>query len=173
MDKIEFKKLLFRVAFCIMACDGSIDDQEIEELKLMNKDDSIFEGVDMSEELQNLVDEINLKGVKVVEDLFIGLRTTDYNFIQELNILEVALRIMDADSRQDENEIKFIHLLRSKLNLSDEMIFDKFGKVDILTPNEYSTNIITSKTDNEFIDKFNLLDISELIQFDFKNLDSK
>ena len=35
MDKLEFKKLLFEVAFCTMACDGDIDKREIEE-KLLN-----------------------------------------------------------------------------------------------------------------------------------------
>jgi len=42
MDKIEFKKLLFKVAFCTMACDGHIDKREIEEMKIMDKKTSFF-----------------------------------------------------------------------------------------------------------------------------------
>ena len=43
MDKNKFKKILFKVAFCTMACDGHIDDREIEELQIMDKKTSFFE----------------------------------------------------------------------------------------------------------------------------------
>ena len=34
MESIEFKKILFKTAFCVMACDGDIDELEIEEMKI-------------------------------------------------------------------------------------------------------------------------------------------
>ena len=62
MDKVEFKKLLFKVAFCTMACDGHIHKREIEEMKAMDKNTSFFDGVDLSGELSDLIDELGLKG---------------------------------------------------------------------------------------------------------------
>ena len=166
MDKIKFKRLLFKVAFCSMACDGHIDKREIEEMKIMDKKTSFFEAIDLSDELVQLIDDFKSKGTKVIEDLFITLRETKLNPIQELIFLEVALRIINADEKHDENEVKFIHLLRSKLELHDETINDRFGELDILHTNEYSRNIVSGKTEIEFAESVKLPKMSELIQVD-------
>jgi methionine synthase II (cobalamin-independent) len=166
MDKNEFKKILFKVAFCTMACDGHIDYREVEELKIMDKNTSFFEAVDLSDELEQLIKDLKDKGSKVIEELFVSLRETKLNPIQELLVLEVALRIINADNKHDENEVKFIHLLRSKLELHDETINDRFGELDILYTNEYSRNIVAGKTEIEFAENVKLPEISELIQVD-------
>jgi len=157
---------LFKVAFCTMACDGHIDKREIEEMKLMDKKTSFFEDIDLSNELSQLIKDLKNKGTKLIEELFVSLRETKLNPIQELLVLEVALRIINADERYDENEIKFIHLLRAKLELHDETIIDRFGEIDILHTNEYSRNIEAGKTDNEFAESVKLPELTEL-----KNID--
>ena len=166
MDKIELKKILFKVAFCAMACDGDIDSREIEELKIMDTNTSYFAEVDLTDELKQLVNDFKHKGTKVIEELFVSLRETKLNPIQELLILEVALRIINADNRHDENEVKFINFLRSKLELHDETINDRFGKLDILYTNEYSRNIVSGKTEMEFAKNVKLPEMSKLIQID-------
>nr|WP_319266406.1 hypothetical protein [uncultured Draconibacterium sp.] len=166
MDKNEFKKILFKVAFCTMACDGHIDDREVEELKVMDKNTSFFEAIDLSNELEQLIKDLENKGTKVIEELFVCLRETKLNPIQELLVLEVALRIINADNKHDENEVKFIHLLRSKLELHDETINDRFGELDILYTNEYSKNIVAGKTEIEFADSIKLPEMSEIVQVD-------
>ena len=88
------------------------------------------------------------------------------NPIQELLVLEVALRIVNADERIDENEIKFVNFLRSKLKLHDEIIIDRFGELDILYTNEYSKNIITGKTEKEFTKNVKLPEIADLVEVD-------
>jgi len=173
MDKNKFKKILFKVAFCAMACDGEIQKEEIEELKVMDKQTSFFEAIDLSEELAQLVNDFKNKGTKVIEELFIGLRETNLNPIQELIVLEVALRIINADNKHDENEIKFINFLRSKLELHDETINDRFGKLDILHTNEYSRNIVAKKTEIEFAESIKLPEMSELIQVDLNERKSE
>lgn len=172
MDKVEFKKILFKVAFCTMACDGDIDDREVEEMKIMDKKTSFFESIDLSDELEHLLNELNNKGSKIITDLFEELKKHELNTIQELILLEVALRIINADEKHDENEIKFIHLLRAKLKVHDETINDRFGNVDILYTNEYSKNIITEKTDNEFIKSIKLPELTALKNIDL-NIDEK
>lgn len=166
MDRNEFKKILFKVAFCTMACDGHIDDREVEELKIMDKNTSFFEAIDLSDELEQLIKDLKNKGTKVIEELFVCLKKTKLNPIQELLILEVALRIINADYKHDENEVKFIHLLRSKLELHDETINDRFGELDILYTNEYSKNIVAGKTEIEFADSLKLPEMSEIVQVD-------
>ena len=173
MDKNKFKKILFKVAFCTMACDGDIDSREIDELKIMDKNTSYFAEIDLSNELKQLVNDFKNKGTKVIEELFELLRKTKLNPIQELLILEVALRIANADESIDENEIKFINLLRSKLELYDETIIDRFGELDILYTNEYSKNIVAGKTEVEFAESIKLPEMSELIQVDLNNKKSE
>jgi uncharacterized tellurite resistance protein B-like protein len=169
MDKNDFKKILFKVAFCTMACDGHIDDREIEELKIMDKNTSFFEAVDLSDELKQLIADLKQKGTKVIEELFTALKETKLNPIQELLVLEVALRIINADEQHDENEVKFIHLLRSKLEIHDETINDRFGELNILYTNEYSKNIVAGKSEIEFAENIKLPEMSELIQVDLKD----
>ncbi len=161
MEKDEFKRVLFKVAFCSMACDGHIDDSEIKELHFIDKNTTYFSTIDLSDELDQLIHDFNNKGIKVIEELFNYLRNTKLNTIQELLVLEVALRIINADGIHDENEIRFLHLLRSKLELHDEVIQDRFGKLDILHTNEYSKNIIADNIEMEFMNNINVLEMTQ------------
>jgi len=169
MDRIEFKKLLFKVAFCTMACDGNIDDKEIEEMKVMDKHSHFFEDIDLSEELERIISELEQKGIKIIEELFEELKKNELNPIQELLILEVALRIIKADERYDENEIKFIHLLRGKLKVHDEIIKDRFGIVDILYENNYTNNIVIPDTGKELSQKIELPELTIVKNIDLKD----
>jgi hypothetical protein len=135
-------------------------------MKIMDKNTSFFKEVDLSGELSELIKEFGEKGAKVIEELFVSLRENKLNPIQELLVLEVALRIINADKKHDENEIKFIHLLRAKLELHDETINDRFGDIDILHTNEYSRNIVAGKTDNEFAESIKLPELSVLKEID-------
>jgi hypothetical protein len=162
MEKDKFKKILFKVAFCAMACDGEIQKEEIEELKFMDKNTSYFADIDLSNELTQLVNDFESKGTKVIEELFELLRTTKLNPIQELLVLEIALRIINADNVIDENEVKFINFLRSKLEVYDEIIIDRFGELDILYTNEYSKNKFTLEQEKEFTENIELPEISDL-----------
>lgn len=167
MDKIDFKKLLFKVAFCTMACDGHIDDREIEEMKLMDKNTSFFSDIDLAEELSLLINELENIGAKVIVELFSELRNIKLNPIQELLVLEVALRIIKADDKHDDNELKFINILRAKLEVHDETIIDRFGEVDILYTNKYSKNIVTEKHDSAFVESITLPDLPALKKVNF------
>ena len=169
MDKSKFKKILFKVAFCAMACDGDIDPREIEELKLMDKNTTYFADIDLSDELEDLVADFKNKGAKVIEELFELLRNTKLNPIQELLVLEVALRIVNADERIDENEVKFVNFLRSKLDLHDEVIIDRFGELDILYTNEYSKNINIKGKEEDFTKSIHLPELEELKEINLKD----
>lgn len=168
MEEEIFKKILFKVAFCAMACDGYIDDLEIKELHIMDKKTSYFASIDLSQELEYLVNDFKNKGTQVIEELFEHLREIKLNTIQELLVLEVALRVINADNKHDENEIKFINLLRSKLELHDEIINDRFGKLSILRTNEYSKNITIGKIGQEYLKTMKIPELSVLVLDDLK-----
>jgi hypothetical protein len=166
MEKNEFKKLLFKVAFCTMACDGHIDEREIDEMKVMDKNTSFFHDIDLSRELSELISELDKNGVQIINDLFKTLKDNILNPIQELIILEVALRIINADDKHDENEIKFIHFLRANLKLHDKEIVDRFGEIDILHTSS-TKNVVKEGNKRDFTKDLTLPEINEIKKISF------
>ena len=164
MDKIHFKKLLFNVAFCAMACDGHIDEREIKEIKFMDKHTSYFEDIDLSSDLNILLEELKERGKRVLDELFEKLEKSDLNTIRELLILEVALRIVNADNKLEENEINYIKMVRSKLKLHDEIIRDRFGVIDYLVNTDYSRNINTGLPDFSKIENVHFQELESSIR---------
>jgi len=166
MEKIEFKKLLFKVAFCTMVCDGHIDESEIDEIKLMGTSTPFFLDIDLSEELSKLTSELDKKGTQVINDLCKTLKDNILNPIQELIILEVALRVINADHIHDENEINFINLIRAQLKLHNEEIVGRFGELDILHTGSHINNVVKGKSNKDFIKNLRLPEMNKIEEID-------
>ena len=132
METKDFKKLLFKTAFCVMACDGSIDDLEIQEMRKIDSNTTYFSDIDLSDELDELINELHNKNIKIVKNLFDSLRENTLTISQELLILEVTMRIINADDVIDDNEVRFLNLIRSKLDLGNQIIHQRFGKISYL-----------------------------------------
>lgn len=167
MEKSTFKKLLFKVAFCTMACDGHIDEREVEEMKMINKNTSFFDDIDLSQELTWLISEFGNRGAQITNDLFETLKNSVLNPIQELIVLEVALRIINADHKHDENEIRFIHFLRAKLKIHDEVIVDRFGEIDILHTNPYIKSFVKEQNNENFTNTLSFPEIKNIEEIKF------
>ncbi len=162
MEKSDFKKLLFKTAFCVMACDGHIDDLEIEEMKRIDSSTAYFNDFDLSDELEELIAEVKTKGKLLVVELFQTLRETNLSVVQELLIMEVALRIINADNIIDENEIKFLNILRSKLSVENQILRDRFGEISYLKNLNYTKIKKITKGQNQFIKNIKLPDADTL-----------
>jgi len=171
MNRIEFKHLLFNVAFCAMTCDGEIDDREIEELKLIDTNTTYFKDTDLSEELSVMISAIRKSGQQVINDLFIELMEAHLTTVQELLILEVALRIINADEKIEENEKWFFRILRSKLRVHNEIIIDRFGQIGILFDKDFKTNIIDRDKLLEASSRFELPELVNLEKIDFDKIE--
>ena len=168
MESIEFKKILFKTAFCVMACDGDIDELEIEEMKKIDSSTSYFNDIDLSSELTSLISSVKSRGKIVVQELFKTLRDNELSMVQELLIIEVALRIINADNKVDENEIKFLNLLRSKLDIANATLIDRFGSIPYLVNMNYDKlNVMDSQ--KQFIDLMLFPESTRLKEIDFKN----
>ena len=137
METKNFKKLLFKTAFCVMACDGSIDDLEIQEMRKIDSSTTYFSDIDLSDELDELINELHNKNIKIVKNLFDLLRENTLTISQELLILEVTMRIINADDVIDDNEVRFLNLIRSKLDLGNQIIHQRFGKISYLKNLDY------------------------------------
>ena len=95
------------------------------------------------------------------------LKDNILNPVQELIILEVALRVINADHIHDENEIKFINLIRAQLRLHDEEIVGRFGELDILHTSSHLGSVVKGQSNNEFFENLRLPKIDEIEEIDF------
>jgi len=170
MEENDFKKLLFKTAFCCMACDGQIDEREINEMKYMDKQTSYFDDIDLSSELGLLLSDLKQNGKQIVDKLFNDIKSANLNLVQELLMLEVALRIIYSDKRIDENEVRFLKLLRSKLLVYDEVIMDRFGTVELLFDKKYFSVFRDKDEQKDLINRIKLPELPELDKIDFSKL---
>lgn len=167
LERPEFQRLLFRTAFCLMACDGHIDEREVNEIKLMNKSSAYFNGIDLTDELEELLSDLKERGKHIVDELFDTLAKLDIGVVQELLFLEVSFRLVHADEKVDENEIKFLRFLRSKLKIHDEIIRDRFGVVEYLFDKDYSQDIVKSETHDDLFATIAIPEFKDLAIVDF------
>jgi uncharacterized tellurite resistance protein B-like protein len=132
IDKVDFQKVLFRSAMCVMACDGEIHDSEIKEMEIISQKTPYFDKLDYLEEIQQIIRAFSNDKKKVVAEYFSKLGEIVLSPVQKLQILEIVMRIIHADNRIDSNEIKFLQIVKSKLAVPDAIFFKRFGEVSYL-----------------------------------------
>ena len=128
MKTNDFQTFLLKSAVTAMACDGRIDDSEIKEIKNMAKNEVYFMGFDIDQLLQDYLDYITTNGTKAVNEYLNELALANLNPGQELILVEVLINTIEADRKIEDNEIKFLQLVKSKLNTTEQTIITKFPK---------------------------------------------
>lgn len=126
MKKQEFKPFLFRSAVIAMASDGNIAESEIETIKNLANDEIYFLGLDYRELLDKFVSEIKLSGKLAINNYLNELSEAKLSTHQELQIIEVILAVINADNITEEGELKFLQLVKSKLNIDQETLIVQF-----------------------------------------------
>lgn len=134
MELLKFKELLIDIAVCAIACDGDVDDKEINALHKIEKDSPYFSVIDLSTTLDKSLNECKNNFNSFKADVFSKLENNNLNVVQELTVLEISLRIIAADEIEEESEKSFINELRSYLKLEDFLIAQRFGDISYLKP---------------------------------------
>ena len=159
MEQVRFNKLLLKTAFSCMACDGDIDKREIILIKKIHQENKFFGEVDISQELENLLFEINRDGQKFLKSYFDELALIELNEEDELKLIQVAIYTIKADEKVEYSEIKFFKVIRSLLDISNESIlaihpdFGEYLEQDIVSDS------YLSKLQNNFFDNQILLNL--------------
>ena len=155
MKTSNFKEILLNVAVCAIACDGDIDEREINALKKIEKDSRYFSAVDLSEVLEKSLKSCMKNIEKYKNGVYSMLKKANLNLVQELTILEISLRIIAADEKELDSEKEFINTLRAYLDIEDFLIHERFGEIPYLTSknsefklSDSDKNNITTKTKN-------------------------
>ncbi len=126
MKNSDFKDFLFKSAVIAMACDGNIADEEINEIENIVANEIYFMGYEFEEPLQKNIEAIKINGKNAVNQFLQEITTNDLNEHQELLLVEVILKIVQADAKVEENELRFLHLAKSKLKTDEQTLIIKF-----------------------------------------------
>jgi len=128
MKTIDFQNFLLKSAIAVMACDGSIDTEEIAEIKSMVANEIYFMGFDYEKPFETNLNYIKSNGKKAINEYLNELSSLSLNDKQELRLIEVLIRTIESDNKVEDNEIKFLQLVKSKLKVSEETIISQFPK---------------------------------------------
>ena len=128
----SYQRLLFRTAILVMACDGEIHADEVRELKLAAKSTRYFSGLEFENEMALIRDQLRDDKVGTLREHFRQLSAQSLNPAAALHMLELVLRIVYADQRVHENEIRFCQLLQQILHVPEPVIEKRFGSVPFL-----------------------------------------
>jgi uncharacterized tellurite resistance protein B-like protein len=111
-----------------MAADGEIHEKEITELKSFVSESAYFLDFDFEPALKENLSSVRSHGKDSINGLLKDLTLFDLNKHQQLILVEVLFRIMDADHKIEENEIVLFQKIKTKLNIPDEELILKFPK---------------------------------------------
>ena len=128
MKTEAFQNLLLKSAISVMACDGSIDESEIVEIKNMADNEIYFMGYDIEEPFETILSYIKQNGKKAINEYLNELDQLNLNEKQELLLIEVLIRTIESDNKIEDSEIKFLQMIKSKLGISEETIITQFPK---------------------------------------------
>lgn len=142
---MEFKKLLIESAILLMSCDGEIAEVEVNELNEIADNTTYFAGMDLKQEMNKLLPQFRKTTEEDIQKFYKTLRAKDLSIVQELLLLEINLRITYSDKILHESEVEFIKTLRGVCNAPDEILIERFGKLEFLMR---STSMYVAKEQN-------------------------
>ena len=140
MKIINYKNILLETSVAAITSDGYIDESEIKALKNIEKNSPYFSSEDLSDDLEKLLKKCSLDIVEFQKSVFKKIINADLNLLQELTLLEISLRIISADNKEEKVEKEFIVNLRKCLKISDLLIFQRFGKIEYLGILDFEQN---------------------------------
>ncbi len=165
METITFDKLLLKTAFCCMAADGNIDKREVELIKTMCTQSTLFKDFDFLTEINFLLKKINERGTGFIQDYFDLLNNSDLKEEEELILIDFAIQTINADEQIEYSEIKFFKNIRHRLNISDENILTVFPDIELFLEEDIITESLLDKITNQY------LETAQLPHFDLITID--
>jgi len=164
MKNMDFKKVLFKGAFSVMACDGEVAESEVAEMKEMLTNSPYFEGLDHDAEVKAAFEDLKTNGVDSIANFFRLLKSSELSERQEFQLIEVLVRMVEADGKIEDSELSFMHQIKSTLkHFTDEKIVINFPRhIDML--------LDLGRFENHPLHKnFNDLDFGALTSFGLNN----
>lgn len=132
---MKISEIYLQTAFVCSACDNDISSREIALVKNWSGKNKFFSDINVESKLNEYVESINKYGKIFIEDFLILLKTNELTSEQQLEIIRIAIGIIEADGQVLYSEVKFFKRLRSCLSISDDAILEVMpDKEDYLLP---------------------------------------
>ena len=145
MESKNYKNILLETAVSAIACDGDIDERDVTALKNIEKNSPYFSSEDLSEILEKSLKKCSSDIEKFQNSVFNKIKKGKLNLLQQLTLMEISLRIIAADEKEEEVERNFMINLRKSLSISDLILFQRFGKIEYLGLLDFEQNFIGFK----------------------------
>lgn len=129
------EELYLKTVFCCIACDGDIATEEVDLVKDLCAKDNIFCNMDSEILLNSWIAEINERGGLFLQSYLEEIKSVELNVKEQLLLVSLAIKAIEADNRIEYSEVKFLKKIRSRLTISDEAILAEHpDKEDFLLP---------------------------------------
>lgn len=116
------EELFLKTVFCCIACDGEIATEEVSLVREMSKNDTFFSSIDFEKYINSWIAEINEHGAVFLQSYLKEISAVELNENEQLTLVSLAIKAIEADHRIEYAEVKFFKKIRSRLTVSDEAI---------------------------------------------------
>jgi len=157
MDTISFDKLLLKTAFCCMACDGHIDNKEIDTIKTLCASSPLFIDFNFTAEINTLVTKLNERGKEFISYYFELLNSTSLSEQEELLLIDFAIKTINADEN---------------LKVSDEKILSIYPDIESWLEQDIITNNYLDKIKDDYLKASSIPKFEQIQSLDKDLLDS-
>jgi uncharacterized tellurite resistance protein B-like protein len=132
---MNLNELYLKTAFCCMACDGNIADEEVALLRSVASESELFGGIDVQAKVNEYVKSINKEGMGFLSNYLREVASAGLTDEQALALISLAIDTIEADNNIDYSEISFFKKIRKRLSITDEKILEAMpNKEDYLLP---------------------------------------
>ncbi len=129
---MKYKNILLKTAISSIACDGDVADEEILELKNYEEKSPYFTTDDLAEYLDLELKKCTSDVDTYIEELFNSIEISHLSITEKLQLLELSIKIIEADNKVLKEEIAFLKSLKGILLVPDFLFDEKFGIIEYL-----------------------------------------
>lgn len=164
----EFPLILLKTIFSFMICDGRMSPDELKFLRSFASKDKLFNDLDVEQELDDMVDLVNLKGVDFLKDFFKKIHHVSLTESQEILMLKCAIVTIQSDNKIKQDEINFLRVLRTELKASDDTLLDNFPDIALhfVKKDDLTSAYIKEIYENYFhereLPQFDIMDVQDI-----------
>jgi uncharacterized tellurite resistance protein B-like protein len=129
MIDLDYRKLLLSAAFHAMTCDGEVDQDELDSIQSLSQRSKIFGKLDVNFELKELSKALQQSTRDSFRNFFSEVQSANLEFSEQMQVVEVVIRVVYADGKIDENEIMYLKKIISILGILPELLEQRFGSI--------------------------------------------
>lgn len=139
---MALNELYLRTAFCCMACDGEIADEEVALLNKLALTEQVFGDLDIQMSINNYIESINKLGMVFLEEYLVDVKNGSLDDTASLQLVKIAIDTIEADNQVEYSEVSFFKRIRKQLSIKDEVILEAMpDKEDYLLPDVETEDI--------------------------------